>query len=159
MGGGVLEHSPGRLALAASVDVDVHHLLEGRYQPEAQMPPRRQLCGELLPGWYDDWISLERERFRKQRLEALEALAARLLIEKQYGASLEIALACIGAEPLREKPHLIVAEVHLGERNYSEAVRHLESYSRLLRREIASEPSPRIARMLRYSRIPRPLGN
>ena len=30
--------------------------------------------GELLPDWYDDWVLLERERFRQLRLHALDAL-------------------------------------------------------------------------------------
>jgi len=34
--------------------------------------------GDLLPDWYDDWVLIERERFRQLRLRALEALCERL---------------------------------------------------------------------------------
>src|SRR4051794_14897664 len=33
--------------------------------------------GDLLPDWYDDWVLIERERFRQLRLHALEALCRR----------------------------------------------------------------------------------
>ena len=33
---------------------------------------------DLLPGWYDDWVSAERERLRQRLLHAVEALGRRL---------------------------------------------------------------------------------
>ena len=33
---------------------------------------------DLLPGWYDDWALIERERFRQRVLHALEALSRQL---------------------------------------------------------------------------------
>jgi DNA-binding SARP family transcriptional activator len=152
----LLRTGPERIRLA-DVEIDVDALLSGAYQQQSQLPPRIQLWGEFLPGWYDDWVIIERERFRERRLTALQALAERLLRERQYAASLEVAMACIAAEPLREAGHDIVARVHLAERNYSEAVRHIESYRGMIRREIADDPSPRFAKMLEFARTPRPL--
>lgn len=37
---------------------------------------------DLLPGWYDDWALLERERIRQHVLHALEALSARLASDR-----------------------------------------------------------------------------
>ena len=34
---------------------------------------------DLLPGWYDDWALIERERIRQRLLHALEALSRRLV--------------------------------------------------------------------------------
>jgi DNA-binding SARP family transcriptional activator len=153
----LIRTTPAQLALAAGVDVDVHQLLDASYRAVAQVPPRTQLWGELLPGWYEDWVILEREQFRERRVNALEALAERLLAEKQYAASMEVAMACIAAEPLREGGHRIAARVHLAERNYSEAVRHIESYLQLLYAEIEDTPSRQIAEMLEYARLPRSL--
>ena len=152
----LLRTTAERIGLA-EIEVDVDQLLNGAYRRVAQLPPRAQLWGELLPGWYDDWVIVERERFRERRVRALETLAERLLLDERYAASLEVAMACIAAEPLRELGHEIVARVHLAERNYSEAVRHIESYRRLLRAEIEDEPPPQFSRMLEYARIPRPL--
>ena len=40
-------------------------------------------AGELLPGRYEDWVILARERLRLLRLHALELLSQRLLSEGQ----------------------------------------------------------------------------
>ena len=39
---------------------------------------------ELLPGWCDEWILVERESFRQLRLHALERLCERLAAERRY---------------------------------------------------------------------------
>jgi two-component SAPR family response regulator len=47
--------------------------------------------GELLPGWYDDWILLERERVRYLQLHMLEVAADQLLRKGRLAAALEFA--------------------------------------------------------------------
>src|SRR6266566_1423240 len=44
------------------------------------------LCarGDLLPGWYDDWVLTERERHHQLRFQALEVLCQRLTEEGRY---------------------------------------------------------------------------
>ena len=70
---------------------------------------------DLLPGWYDDWVAVERNRLRQLRLHALETLATRLSVQGRYGDALEVALQTVAAEPLRESAHRILTEVHLAE--------------------------------------------
>jgi DNA-binding SARP family transcriptional activator len=153
----LLRLEPQKIRLDPRVVFDVEQLLDAASAPAPFIPAQDQLWDELLPGWYDDWVALERERFRSRRQVALEALAERLLDEERYAASLEVALACVAAEPLREAPQEIVARVHLMEGNFSEAVRHLESYSRFLYQEVEDEPSAQMLGMLRYARERRPL--
>ena len=49
----------------------------------------RQFDDDLLPDWYDDWVLVQRERFRQLRLHALEAICHRLTDLGRYALALE----------------------------------------------------------------------
>lgn len=104
--------------------------------------------GELLPGWEDDWVLLERERLRQLRLHALDALAHRLAREGQHALALETALTSVRTEPLRESAHRAVVAAHLAEGNMQEAVRHYLAFWHLLEEELGVPPSALFARQL-----------
>jgi DNA-binding SARP family transcriptional activator len=81
---GLLDTAGGALALAPGVGVDVRELAAWAIRTrdprtdldDLDLPPA-DLLGDLLPGWHDDWVLVERERLRQLRLYALETLAAR----------------------------------------------------------------------------------
>ncbi|MET9959377.1 BTAD domain-containing putative transcriptional regulator [Streptomyces sp. NPDC006326] len=104
--------------------------------------------GELLPGWDEDWVLLERERLRQLRLHALDALANGLAREGQHALALETALTSVRTEPLRESAHRAVVAAHLAEGNVHEAVRHYVAFQRLLHEELGVPPSALFARLL-----------
>ena len=112
--------------------------------------------GELLPGWYEDWVLFERERLRQLRLHALEALAKHLAARRQYARALEAALQCVHLEPLRESAHREVLAIHLAEQNVAEALRHYELFRKLMHDEMGIEPSAQLRQMLpeRYDMPP-----
>jgi DNA-binding SARP family transcriptional activator len=64
--------------------------------------------GELLPGWYDDWVLMERERVRLQHVRALEALAEQLLNHQRPSDALRAALTATTLEPFRDSAHTVV---------------------------------------------------
>lgn len=103
---------------------------------------------DLLPGWYDDWVLLERERLRQLRLHMLEQLAANHLAAGRHGEALDAALEAMAAEPLRETPHRLVVRIHLAEGNAFEAVHAFYVYRDLLRRELRLEPSAAMCALL-----------
>ena len=70
---------------------------------------------DLLPGWQDDWVVMERERLRHLRLHALEALARRLAGLGRFSDAIDVAYEAIGGEPLRESAHRVLIDVHLAE--------------------------------------------
>jgi DNA-binding SARP family transcriptional activator len=76
-------------------------------------------------------------------------LCARLAAVGQLGAALEIGLAAVHNEPLRESAHRAVISVHLVEENRSEALPQYAYYRRLVTRELGVEPSPRMETLLR----------
>ncbi|GAA3087656.1 AfsR/SARP family transcriptional regulator [Streptosporangium carneum] len=99
------------------------------------------LRGDLLPGWEEDWLLLERERIRQVRIHALEALARRLCRLGRHLEAIEAAFAAIAEEPLRESAHAALIDVFLAEGNVAQARRQLERYAALLWSEMAIRPS------------------
>ncbi len=111
--------------------------------------PEIALRGELLPGWYDDWVLLERERLRQLRLHALEAAAERLAAAGRYGEAIEAAGAAMATEPLRESAHRALVRVHLAEGNLAEAVASYRAFRALLADELGVEPTLQMTALVR----------
>lgn len=110
------------------------------------------LTADLLPGWDEDWLVVERERMRQLRIHALEALSRHLRAIGRYGEAIDAALSAVGAEPLRESAHIALIEAYIAEGNLSEATRQVEAYRRLLQLELGLQPSLRIQALLAGSR-------
>ncbi|SNS26587.1 DNA-binding transcriptional activator of the SARP family [Geodermatophilus saharensis] len=156
----LVEVSGDALRLATGVRVDVRDL--DAWARRAVTPstasgdvalPDAALLGDLLPGWYDDWVLLERERLRDLRMRGLEAVAARLTSLGRHGEALQAAHAAVRAEPLRESAHRMVVRIHLAEGNVAEAVRAYELFRTVLETELGVPPSEEMSRLLRH--VPR----
>jgi DNA-binding SARP family transcriptional activator len=149
------------LSLAEGVEVDVRDLIAWARRvsdshagiDDLTSTPER-LHGELLPGWYDDWVLLERERLRQLRMYALEDLAQRLADAGRYGEAVQSALAAIRAEPLRESAHRTLIRVHLAEGNLREAARAYDCFRAVLADELGVLPSRRMSELV--SNLPPP---
>jgi DNA-binding SARP family transcriptional activator len=156
LGGLVACSAGGVLALRPEVEVDVHELiavaravLDGDPMPAPRQAVRRLACEDLLLGWYDDWILLERERLRHLRLHALEMLSRQLLSIGDATAAVEAALEAVSVEPLRESAHAALIRAHLAQGNRAEAARQLRQLRVLLRKELEEEPSQLVTDLLR----------
>jgi DNA-binding SARP family transcriptional activator len=155
------------LALSREVVVDVRlasaqarRLLDGGpVDRETELPSLRlYLSAEVLPDWYDDWVIVEREQFHQLRLYALEALCERLTSAGRVGEAVDVGLAAIRAEPLRESAHRVLIEAHLAAGNRWEALRQFKRCRALLDEELGLEPSTTLAHLLRQAGAPRPQG-
>lgn len=104
--------------------------------------------GDLLPGWYDDWVVHERERLRQLRLHSLERAAHIFLHENELELAVVLALEAVRAEPLRESANAVLIEVHLAQGNVVDAVRRYETFSDQLLSEFGCDPSPRMVRLI-----------
>ena len=102
----------------------------------------------LLLGWYDDWVLIERERIRQRILHALEALSRELIREGRCAEAVEAAMTAVSAEPLRESAQRSLIEAHVAEGNWVEGRRSYETYRELLRRELDAEPGPELSTLL-----------
>ncbi|MFH8486749.1 AfsR/SARP family transcriptional regulator [Streptomyces longisporoflavus] len=157
-GSAVTDPRPGVLGLSGRVRLDIqdftataHRILAAPTEGIGAACAALMGMGELLPGWYQDWVVFERERLHQLRLHALEALSARLVVQGQYAPALEAALESTRIDPLRESAHRAVVTVHLAENNLAEAVRHFKAFRGLLRTELGIEPSEQFRVMVRHA--------
>ena len=147
------------LSLGEHVQVDLHdvqhwaaRLIAGRPAgPDLAIPPLVAAAVDLMPGCYEDWLLLERERVRQRILHALEALSERLAAEGRFADAIEAAMLATGVEPLRESAHRTLIRVHVAEGNLTEARRSYLAYRTLLHRELGVVPSPNFASALGIS--------
>jgi DNA-binding SARP family transcriptional activator len=144
-----------QLSLAGDIRVDVREarsealrLVEGASDLPRGSLESVVLGGELLPDWYEDWVLIERERYRQLALHALESLAQRLVECGRYGEAADAALAAIQSEPMRESAHRTLIRVYLAEANESEALRHYKLYRRILADTLNLAPSAKIAALV-----------
>jgi DNA-binding SARP family transcriptional activator len=110
------------------------------------------LKDDLLPGWYDDWVLEERERYRQLRLHALESLCRRLADLGRFGTAVQAGLAVVAADPLRETGQRTLIEAFLAEGNRSEAVAQYSRFRTLLVEELGTEPSPDLRALIEDTR-------
>jgi DNA-binding SARP family transcriptional activator len=136
------------LRLADAVWVDVHHfrmvaeqvLANNAFSETHDLRLMRSAI-ELLPGWDEDWLMLVREQLRHLRLHALEASARRLLGRGHHSDAIDVMLAVVAEEPLRESAQAALIGAHLAEGNVAEARRQFAVYSTQLWQELRLQPS------------------
>lgn len=145
---GLVESSRSALEVAPGVATDVDELdnwvrvvLDARTDVLHVWMLGPRLLGELLPGWYEDWVLAERERVRQTRMHTLERLAERLTEAGRYAEAVQAASAAIVAEPLRESAHRAMIKVHLAEGNLLEGLREYDGYRQLLEDELHVPPT------------------
>lgn len=149
----ILECDATHIALRADVDVDLLRseraaatVLDGGDVTDfAECEPAWR--GDLLPDWYDDWLLLERERYRQLRLHAMESLCVHYAQTGSFGRAIDVGLAVVEAEPLRETAHRRLIEAHLAEGNLHEARRQLRWCRALFRTELGIEPSASLSEL------------
>ncbi|WP_159403728.1 AfsR/SARP family transcriptional regulator [Streptomyces sp. NRRL S-646] len=123
--------------------------------PELRTVPDNLAALELLPGWYDDWALIERERLRQRLLHALEAQSRQLSTLGLHAEAIEAAIVAVGAEPLRESAQRVLAEAHLAAGNWVETRRCLHLYAELLDRELGVRLAPDLAELVRDAPVTR----
>jgi DNA-binding SARP family transcriptional activator len=146
------------LALTPGTLVDVHQLVgwATRLIHRAVRPEDLSLqhlpedACNLLPGWYDEWVVLERERVRQRVLHGLEALAQLLIEEGRYADAIEAAMRAVSDEPLRETAQRALLSAYLAQGNLAQARTAYMAFAGLLRRELGVEPSRQITHLVSH---------
>ncbi|WP_336713466.1 AfsR/SARP family transcriptional regulator [Arthrobacter sp. USHLN218] len=126
---GLLVAEPGRIQLSDDVEVDLRTVrgqLDGSVNVEgAAAASRIQLLsrGELLPGWYDEWVLEAQDEWRTSRVDALQQLAAHLLERGDTHGAVDAASSVMQIDPLDEEAQELVLRAQLAEGNRALALR------------------------------------
>ena len=150
----LIDATSTHLRLRDCVGVDFHAAVReatALLQPsgdEATSTTLEMLGCDLLPDWYEEWVVLDRERYRQLRLHALDRACSDLIDRQRYGEALLLALGAIAADPVRESGFRLVIQIHLAEGNLVEAHHQYRTYADRLRTELGAEPSLQLRRLL-----------
>ena len=134
------------LSAGTVVDVDVvsewaARIIDGEHRPtDLDWLPSGLNAFDVLPGWYEDWALMARERLRSRVLHALEDLSKLLTDAGKPQQAIEAAMLAVGADPLRESAQRALIEAHIAEGSWGEAQRTFRSYCHLLGRELGMMP-------------------
>lgn len=112
----------------------------------------RDLEGDLLPDWYDEWVLAARDRYSELRVHALEVLSERNLQAGRHARAIEAALAAAHSEPLRESTQRVLIRAYLAEGNHAKALDRYHHFLRRLQHEVGARPSDQ------FHELVRPLG-
>ncbi len=152
----LLVKSKSHVALSPGVIVDIreavrtaHQILDSVEDVRLEQVDGTCLTGDLLTGWYDDWIIVERERVRQLMLHALELLCLKLSAAGKHAQAIEAGIAAVGAEPLRESAHRALIQAHMCEGNFNEALHQYRTYRAVVQRELGIEPSALMENLVR----------
>ncbi|GIW04091.1 MAG: hypothetical protein KatS3mg059_0711 [Thermomicrobiales bacterium] len=98
--------------------------------------------GDLLEGWYDEWLLGEREHYRQRYLAALERLTTLLEASGDYGDAIVYAERLLQHDPLREETYQLLMRLYDARGDRARALRVYHACSATLEHELGVEPSP-----------------
>jgi DNA-binding SARP family transcriptional activator len=98
--------------------------------------------GELVPGYYEEWVSAERERLASAYRDALGQLAEALAATGDLPGAITIGRRFAVEDPLREDARCLLMRIYATAGRTAEALREYRDLERLLREELSAVPSP-----------------
>ncbi len=140
-------HAP---AVATDLATFDQLLDEGRRRAASSIERRRSLTdavalhrGELLPGFYDDWVLAERERVLEGYIGALVELGSIHERAGELALALDVARRAVAADPLRESSHRMLMRLLAATGDARAALTHYDSLKRRLAREAGGDVEAR----------------
>ncbi|MBI3151299.1 MAG: tetratricopeptide repeat protein [Chloroflexi bacterium] len=100
--------------------------------------------GELLPGYYEDWVLSHREEVHQSYLTSLSQLAKLLENSRQYEEAIEVTNRLIRSESLNESAYQLAMRLHALNDDRAGALQAYHACVTVMRRELDMEPSEEI---------------
>ena len=97
--------------------------------------------GELLPGYYEDWILPERDRLAEAYLSALRRLVKALAQARDFERAIGYARRAVSADPLREESHRNLMRLYAAIGQPYAALNQYADLERVLKAEIGVVPT------------------
>jgi predicted ATPase/DNA-binding SARP family transcriptional activator len=137
--------------LPGSIKTDVAEFEEALLTATSRIEPGRQIealrravdlyRGELLPGYYEDWVLTERQRLFEQFLYALQRLVELYTESQQFDRALDCARRALAADPVSESVHLSLIRLLARTGQPAAGLRQFREMEQILQRELDEKPS------------------
>lgn len=105
--------------------------------------------GPLLPGFYDNWALMERERYAELYVRALRQMTRHYEELQDWDSALGYARQAILTDALNEEAHSDVLRLLMASGQTTAAHRHYESLERLMEAQLDLKPSPELRAILK----------
>lgn len=98
--------------------------------------------GELLAGFYEDWVLAERERWQERYLSALEVASTLAEQQRDYRTAIEYSRRLLQLDALREETYARLMQLYALQGDRATALRVYHNCATILVRELGVEPGP-----------------
>ncbi|MFH1634182.1 MAG: AAA family ATPase [Chloroflexota bacterium] len=98
--------------------------------------------GELLAGFYEDWIITRREHIRETYLQSLEHLISLEKAAGRFEEALAYGQRLVAMDPLQESIHRELMRLYMALDRPKSALKQFETCRQVLRTELGAEPNP-----------------
>jgi non-specific serine/threonine protein kinase len=123
---------------------------------EGVPPDRERLAaldlyrGDLLAGFYDDWIAPLREYYHAAFLERALSLAQLYRTRSEYDRAIDLARRALDVDQANERAHQQLMFCYLASGRRSEALQQYDLCRRLLQEELGVSPGPETTALYRW---------
>jgi len=107
--------------------------------------------GELLQGYYSDWILTERERLQARYLKCIEHLMRYYGDQRSFEKAIALGQKILQIDPLREEIHRELMRFYMENGQRIQAMRHYDRCCQILEAELDIEPMDETREL--YSKI------
>lgn len=104
--------------------------------------------GELLPGFYEEWVLGERRRLADAYLVAVQELVTLLEQAGDIGTAIDYAHLAVRTDPLQEDSHCALMRLYACAGQPSAAHSHYRELERLLDEQLGVAPAPKTRELL-----------
>jgi len=129
-------------------DVHTFRILAGQQDVQAWEESVLLYQGEFLPGVYDEWVLIARERLRETYLRVLRRLVQAHKQSGNYEQALHYARIHVREEPLWEEGHREIMQLYLILDRPAAALQQYETLRAFLEEELGVSPSPGVEALL-----------
>ena len=108
--------------------------------------------GDLLPGFYEEWVTLERERLRAVFEQKMQVLLGRLVEEGHWAETLDWGERWIALGSMPEPAYRALMVAHAAQGDNAKVAATYERCVQTLREELGVEPSEQTTALLEHLR-------
>lgn len=104
--------------------------------------------GELLPGYYEEWLGAKREQLAQTYSNVLDKLISALKNQREYSSAIFFANKLLTQNKVREETYRTLMQLHALNKNTAEVVHIYRQLQTMLQDELGIDPAEETIRLL-----------